>query len=255
MPLISTTGDMIAFALRASGILGVGQTASAEDATTGLQLLVDLVAEWQRRRWLVYALQEVSVPSSTGAQFYTIGPGQDFDCARPASIKAAYVRILTGATPNLVDTPVEIVASREEYAMISVKTLETIPAIVFYDTQWPIGRVYWWPVPPGGMYGLYLEVQAPLPAYGSLVDPLNVPPEYYEAIRWALAVRMQLSYGLQPPPGHVAAMNQALQVLRAANAQIPQLAIPVPMSRLRADASLVGPGLGRAFILDQGAVL
>lgn len=232
----------------------MGQTPSAEDANTCLQALANLIAQWQRKRWLTYDLQEVAVVSSTGAQYYTIGTGQDFNCARPTHIKAAYVRILTGG-PNLVDMPVEIINSREEYAHISVKTLQTIPYVVFLDTQFPVGRVYFWPVPPAGMYGLYLEVQSPLPTYSTLVDPLNIPLEYYEALEWSLCVRMQLKYGLPANPGHVAAMNQALGVLRVANAQIPELEIPRSLGRIRSDVSLVGPGLGRAFVLDQGAVL
>lgn len=252
--MISTTGDLIHFVLRASGLSGIGQTPSAEDANTCLQMLVDLLAQWQRKRWLTFNLEETST-TSTGAQFYTVGPGQDFDVARPVNIKAAYVRILTGSAPNLVDLPVEVIHSREEYASITVKTLETIPALVFLDTQWPIARVYWWPVPPAAQYGLYLTVQPGLPAYSTLVDPINLPPEYLRALRWTLCVEMQMAYGRQAEPGHVAAMNVALATLRAANAQIPQLALPVPLGRIRSDASLVGPGLGRAYVLDQGAAL
>lgn len=252
--MISTTGDLVLFVLRAAGITGVGQTPSAEDANTCLQMLANLIAQWQRKRWLTYVLQEVSVPSSTGAQYYTIGVGQNFDCARPTHIKAAYIRILSGG-PNLVDMPVDIINSREEYAHISVKSLQTIPYAVFLDTQFPIGRVYWWPVPPAGMYGLYLEVQSPLPTYSTLVDPINLPPEYYEALLWSLCIRMQLAYGLPANPGHLGAMHNALSVLRVANAQIPELEIPRSLGRIRSDVSLVGPGLGRAFTLDQGAVL
>jgi hypothetical protein len=253
--LISTAGDLITFALRASGINGVGQTPMAEDSNTGLELLRNLIAQWQKKRWMEYVLQEVSVPSSTGAQFYTIGPGQDFDCARPDYIAAAYIRILGGSPGNLVDIPIQIIHAREDYAGISVKTLQSMPAVVWYESQWPTGRVYWWPVPPGGMYGLYLTVKSPLPTYSTLTDPLNLPPEYNEALIWSLCVRLQMSYGLQARPDQVAAMNQAMQVLRQANLQIAELAIPAPGGRRGSDISLVGHGLGRAFVLDQGAVL
>lgn len=253
--MINTAGDLIAFSLRASGILGVGQVASAEDAYTGLDYLRNLIAQWQKRRWLDYVEQEVSVPSSTGAQSYTIGPGQQFDCSRPDYIAAAYIRILGGSPPNLVDIPVEIIRAREDYAAITVKTLETMPAFVWYESAWPTGNVYWWPVPPAGMYGLYLTVKSPLPVYSALTDPLNLPPEYYEALSWSLAVRMQLAYGLPANPGIVAAMNQALDVLRQANTQIAELSVPAPLGRYRGDLSLVGHGLGRAFVMDQGAVL
>jgi len=255
MSLMATAGDLIDFAMRTAGIIGVGQTAMAEDANTGLEWLRMIVSEWQKKRFLVFVQQEISVPASTGAVYYTIGPGQDFDCARPDHISSAYIRIIPGVPPNLIDIPVEILQSREDYAAISVKTLETIPSVVFYDSGWPVGRVYWWPVPPANMYGLYLTVKSPLPTYGALTDPLNVPPEYYPALIWSLAVRMELSYGLPANPGHVAAMKEAMNTLRLANAQVPQLTMSAPLGRMWGDLSLIGRGLGRAFVLDQGQVI
>ena len=255
MPLIATTGDLITFVLRASGINGVGQTPSAEDSNTGLQMLVNLIAQWQRKRWLVYVQQEVSVPSSTGAQSYTIGPGQNFDCARPDHIAAAYVRIVGASGPNLVDVPLGILQSREDYASISVKTIQSMPAVVFYDSTFPIGRVYFWPIPPAALYGLYLTVKSPLPSYATLTDALALPQEYMEALIWSMCVRMQMAYGLPARPDHTAAMNQALATLRAANAQIPEMTVPVPHGYRGSDISLVGPGFGRAFVVGQDVVL
>lgn len=253
--MIQTAGDLITFALRAAGIIGVGQTAAAEDSYTGLDFLRMLIAQWNRQRWLSYVEQEVAVASSTGAQSYTIGPGMDFNCARPDYITAAYARIIPGSPPNLVDVPLTVLMSREDYAQISIKTLETFPAFVFYESGYPTGRIYVWPVPPAGMYGIYLSVKAALPTYTTLTDPLNLPDEYLEALVWSMCVRLQMAYGLPARQDHAAAMTRAMQTLRQANTQIPQLAIPAPLGRIRYDASLVGAGLGRAFILDQGAVL
>jgi len=233
----------------------VGQTPLADDSNTALDLLRMMIAQWQKKRWLVYVQQEVSVAASTGQQYYTIGPGQDFDCARPAHLSAAYIRIIPGIPPNLVDIPVVIINSREDYAAISVKTLQTIPAYVFYDSGWPVGRLYWWPVPPSNMYGLYVTVVSPLPTYTTLTDPLNMPDEYTEALVWSLAVRLQMAYGLPARSDHVAAMKQAMNTLRQANTQVPELQLPAELMRIRGDLSLIGHGLGRAFILDQGAVL
>lgn len=254
MPLISTTGDLITFVLRASGINGIGQTPSAEDSNTGLQMLVNLIAQWQKKRWLTYVLQEVSVPSSTGEQSYTIGPAQQFDCARPDYIAAAFVRIL-GTNPTLVDYPIDVIDSREEYSRIAVKTLQTMPAAVFYESGWPTGRLWWWPVPPAAQYGLYINVKSALPSYRMLTDPIGLPPEYLEALVWSLCVRMQMAYGLPARPDHAMAMNQALQVIRQANTQIPEMQMPAGLAHWHGDFSMVGKGLGRAFILDDGPVL
>ena len=43
--MISSVGDLITFSLRASGLNGIGQTPSAEDANTGLDLLRMLVTQ------------------------------------------------------------------------------------------------------------------------------------------------------------------------------------------------------------------
>ena len=255
--MINTVGDLINMVLKVSGILGVGQTAVPDDLTTGLDLLRALVAQWQKKRWLVFVEQTVSVAASTGAQTYSIGPGCDFNVAgRPDHIARAYVRIIPGVPPNLVDMQLEVLDAREDYEQISIKTLQTIPAVVFYESGYPTGNVYFWPVPPAGQYGLYLTIKLPLPTYISIADPIALPDEYLEALIWSMAVRMQMSYGLQARPDHVAAMRSAMNTIRLANAQIPQLAIPAHLRPVRLPGfDLVGTGLGRAFVLDQGTTL
>ena len=71
------------------------------------------------------------------------------------------------------------------------------------------------PVPPAAAYGLYLTVQAPLPTYSTLVDPLNLPTEYYEALIWSLCVRCA------PTPNATASREKKA------------LAVPYPDSRDR----------------------
>jgi hypothetical protein len=93
VPLINTAGDLIAFCLRMSGVNGVGQTPIAMDSNDGLQVLSNIVAQWQRRRWLVWALADASIISS-GAQSYTIGTGGDFNVPRPDRIDSAFARLL-----------------------------------------------------------------------------------------------------------------------------------------------------------------
>lgn len=228
--MINTVGDLLTTVLKSSGILGIGQSAMPDDLSTGLDLLRALIAQWQKKRWLVFVEQTVSVAASTGAQSYTIGPGCDFDVnGRPDHISRGYIRILASAAPHLVDVPIDVVDAREDYAMISIKTLGTIPALVYYESGYPTGQIFFWPVPPASQYGLFLVLKVPLPTYVSTADPLNLPDEYIEALIWSMCVRMQMSYGLQARGDHVAAAKQAMNTLRQANAQIPQLAAPIGM--------------------------
>ena len=192
--LIETTGDACKPSLlRASGINGVGQTPTADDSNTCLTFLQMLIAQWQRTRWLIWNEQEVSAVS-TGALSYSIGPGEDFDTPRPDKIHAAWCRLQPFAGPNPVDLPLQIIEAREDYSQISIKDLKSLPAGVFYDSAFPVGQVYFWPVPPGGAYEMHLILKASLPVYSTLVDPLSLPDEYIEALVWSLCVRMQMAY-------------------------------------------------------------
>lgn len=280
--MIETAGDLIGFVLRASGINGVGQSPLAEDTSTGLGFLRMLMAQWQRKRWLIWHEQEVSV-LSTGARYYTIGAGQDFNVGRPDKIHAAWVRLQpfsnpvdrsrpygvgpygvgpygrysaanTGTMP--VDLHLSIIEAKEDWASITIKNLSSIPAAVFYDSAFPVGRVYFWPVPIAAHYEMHLVVKGSLPVYAALTDPLNLPDEYIEALVWSLCVRMQMGYGLPARPDHVAAMKQATETVKMANSQIGLLSMPAALSGRRGDvSSWAGRGLNQAWTTGGGSVL
>lgn len=253
--MIATTGDLITFVLRASGINGIGQTPSAEDANTGLDMLRMLLAQWQRKRWLVWNEAEVA-KIATGNNSYTIGPGQDFDTARPERIHAAWARMKPFTGPHPVDISLQIIEAKEDWATIVIKDLKSIPAAVFYDSSFPVGRVYFWPVPPASDYEMHLVVKATLPVFTGLTDPLNLPDEYMEALMWSLCVRMQMAYGLPARSDHVAAMKQALNVIMMANSQIPLATMPPALlGRGRDVSSWQGKGLNQAWIVGGSSVL
>ena len=254
--MISTTGDLITFVLRASGINGVGQTPLAEDSNTGLDFLRMIIAQWQRKRWMVWNEQELS-KVSTGANYYSIGPGQDFDSPRPDEIHAAWCRLKPFSGPNAVDISLAIIDSHEDWAGIGVKDLKSLPAAVFYDSSFPIGRVYFWPVPPASDYEMHLVVKATLPTYTTLTDPLGLPDEYMEALMWSLCVKMQMAYGLPARPDHVAAMKVAVDTIKLANTQIPQLGMPAALAGRRGGdvSSWQGKGLNQAWIVGGSSVL
>jgi len=252
--MIESTGDLIHFALRSAGIVGVGQTPLADDANTALDMLRMLIAQWQRKRWLVWNEQELSVVS-TGADYYTIGAGADFNTPRPDKIHAAWARINPQSGQNPVDIPLTIIEAKEDWATIGIKDLQSLPSAVFLDTAWPQGRVYFYPVAPAGSnYELFLVVKASLPVYTTLTDPLGVPDEYIEALLWSLCVRLQMIYGLPARPDHVAAMRQAINVVQMANTQIATLRMP-SFGGSGDVSSFVGRGLDRAWTVGGDSVL
>jgi hypothetical protein len=223
MPLIQTAGDLVNFALRTANINGVGQTPSAEDSNTGLQLLANILAEWQRRRWLVWSLTETAVVS-TGATSYTIGAGQAFNVARPDRIDSAFVRWLTTSLP--LDAPLGIVEAREDYNAIALKSMGSFPRVLWYESAFPVGVLHFWPIPAAASYELHVFTKAQLPAITALTTVLNLPPEYMSAITYTLAVECCINWGADPHPAIVAKMEEAINNIRTANTQIPTLGMP-----------------------------
>ena len=254
--MISTTGDLVTFVLRAVGIHGVGQTPLAENANVCLDTLRMLIAQWSRKRWLTWHEQDVSCVS-TGNTYYSIGGvGADYPVGRPDKIHAAFARMEPFGGPNPVDLPLAIVEAPEDWSRITIKDLKSLPAAVFYDSAFPVGRVHFWPVPSAGQYEMHLALKGALPVYTSLTDPLALPDEYTEALLWSLCVRMSMLYGLPARPDHAAAMRQAINTVEMANSQIRMLSMPAALMGRGGDVSTwVGRGLNHAWTLGGGCVL
>ena len=225
-----TPRDIINLAFKNSGVLAQGQTLSQEHANDAFTMLNAMLAQWAVKRWLIYHLVDVT-KTMTGATSYTVGPAGDFNvAARPSAIEAAFVSQNLN-TPQQIDTPLEILQSREDYNRISMKGLVSFPYYLFYDNAFPLGIIYPWPAPNANLYGLTLTIKAPLTAFTSLSSDLNLPTEYQEALIYNLAGRLRPFFQLAPDNSIVALARAALSAIRNANTQIPRLQMPVGMNR------------------------
>jgi hypothetical protein len=186
-----------------------------------------MIGGWAARRWLVFHLVTLS-KNSTGAQSYTIGPAADFACAiRPARVESAFARQIQ---PSLqVDFPLKIISAREDYNLISLKTLTSFPDLLFYDTAWPVGTLYFWPLPTN-QYSLHVTVRDVLGSFASLDTEIDLPPEYAEALHYNLAVRLGPGYGKDPRPDVVTLAKSSLDAVKTSSLQIPRLQMPEELS-------------------------
>lgn len=222
---MTTPSDIILQALKKSGVLGAGQNASPTDFNDAFLDLNDMLAMWQRQRWLVWHLSTFSI-TSTGAQSYTIGPGGDFDTRRPDRLESAYLRQIITSQPNVVDYPLEIIESREDYNRIALKTLGTFPRYIFYDAAYPMGIIYPWPIPQPSTYQVFISIKQNIGQFTSLNETILMPPEYIGAMKFNLAVRLREAYQLAPREMLSNIALATLNVIRGANAQIARLQMP-----------------------------
>jgi hypothetical protein len=73
---------------------------------------------------------------------------------------------------------------------------------------------------------MHLSVKDTLQSFPALNTAFALPPEYEEAIRTNLAVRLRVAYQMQPDAGLIGLAKIALNTIKNTNAQIPQLQMP-----------------------------
>lgn len=215
--------QLIRLALRDAGVNGQGQQPNSEDTNDAFTHLNMMLAAWNRKRWLVYHLLDVPLVS-TGALSYTIGPNGDFNVPRPDRIEAAFLRYLT--QNQQPDWPIKVLEAREDYNLIVSKTVGTVPYYLFYDSDFPVGTLYFYPVAAAGIYELHVTIKDELTQFADLTTPINLPPEYQEALLYNLAVRLRIAYQMGPDPTVIGLAKASLATIRGANTQIPRLIMP-----------------------------
>lgn len=224
---MTTALDIINLAFKDAGVLGVGQTMLDEDVNDALTRLNMMIAQWRVKRWLVWHLVDKSVVS-TGAQSYTVGPGGDINVSvRPDKLESAYFRMLPGANgTQSVDYPLQILFSREDYSRITLKSLVSFSQCIFYDSAWPLGSIYPWPIPQASLYEVHIVLKDVLSEFADLTSTFDFPPEYLAALHYNLTVRIRAAYRLPEDVNYAGLAKDSLETIRSANAQIPSLVMP-----------------------------
>lgn len=235
---VDNVGQLLHSALVCGGIIGIDEDIEPETQTIAFRFANWLLAEWGRKRFMAYALEEYSFVS-TGHQTYSVGAGEIVDInPRPERLQYAYMRFLQhtespGQFP--VDIPLDIISSKEDYSRIAVKNVGTLPWRVFYDPQWPVGVLHPWPVPQQGLYGLHFGFKVVLPRFTSLTQQVTFPPEYEQALVWAMARRLRAAFALPPSPEITSLARNAINTIRLANQAVWTQPIPIYLrSRNRA---------------------
>lgn len=229
-----TAIDIVNAAAKKSGILGLGQTLDKDDTNDALSDLQDMLAQWSEKRWLVWSELEFAVVSTGQGVPYTVGPGGQFNMTpRPSRIEFAFLRQLVGpnaAGGNLpVDYPLTVIPSPEEYARVALKQLVSFPKYVFLNTAYPMATLAIYPYPNAGIYEVHILVKNVFPT--AITAPTsfnNVPPMGIPAMKFNLARRLRQAYGKgkQPDLELNALATDALETMRNAQAQIPELQMP-----------------------------
>ena len=219
---MTTVAEIISLALRDVGVLGEGQTASADVIGDSLTTLGQMLGLWQADKLYVYAQKEV-IATLTGAAYYSIGADATINAARPVKIDAAFWR------SNGVDYQVDVFASFEDYARIGSKASGTQPCAICYVPSYPTGTLY---VYPSGATGeLHIITRTDLPTLSELTDTLVIPPEYHAAIRFSLGEYLSTTFQTPLRPDIPALASRARKIIKRNNVSIPLARMPAALDR------------------------
>jgi len=176
---------------------------STQQRTDALEALNFLVTSWQAKGMQVWCQKQGTHTLTASTNSYTVGSGGDINQQRPLSIQMAWLRDTSGK-----DNPMRI-GGREEYNSFTDKTTPGVPVFLYYDPQYDLpgtnsgatakGKIFLWPTPDAttvATYDLYFIYTRPIQDFASSSDNLDFPQEWYNAVKWNLAVEIMPEYGL-----------------------------------------------------------
>lgn len=217
-------------------VRGAGQTLASEDADTLLVTLNRLLDSWNAKRRAVYGdtfntytLQAALAPHTIGASGATWTVTQ-----RPVTIEAAQL------VEDGIGRPI-IVRDAAWWAAQQSKELTGDPTDVFYDADWPLGRLFFWPVPDAAKtVELWTRV---LLAQLTLATTFTMPPGYKDAVVLTLAEKSAVKFGKSVPVELAHLAREARALIFGNNDRVPSL--------VTADAGIPG-GCGRPYDYRSG---
>lgn len=187
--LLVYASDIIKAALRSIGAYDPNEQPTAAEMQQSLFTANQMLDSWNAQRLMIYAINRVVLNPLTLKQTYSVGPGGDFNIARPPKIaRVSVINIPSSTQPYEMPIPM---LNEQEWQAIPVKnTVGALPINVWDDNQFPLRNLNFWPIPNVAInFAIYPWQQL------SLFADLNVslyafPPAYLRAIKFSLALEL-----------------------------------------------------------------
>jgi len=192
-------------AIKAASSVDNYDTIDPAEYTDALESCNMMLALWATKGLVVHhtITEQLSLIANQGS--YTIGADGNFDTSRPNRLVGGFVR-----DSNNNDYPISII-DREEYNGLTNKNTTGIPRKLYIYPAFPLSTIYVYYVPDVN-YTLSLDSLKPITVL-ELDSTLNLPPEYEEAIKWNLAVRLAPDYKQAPRPDVIELADNAYKAL------------------------------------------
>jgi hypothetical protein len=224
----TTTRQLIRGALRLIGAVESGENMPANEAADALRAFNGMLSSWSLERLLVYHLPRVAVPTVSGQQVYTWGPGGEIPGERPLRLEQALLNVGPTGSAGTLEWPLAIWSQAEYERGVWIKALgSTYAAGVYLETAWPLARLHVWPVPSDTTTTLIVFPWLPLAEVADLDTVLAYPPGYERLLRYGLACEIAPEYDRDIPAAVASGFIQARTSVKVANSVVPLLHQPI----------------------------
>jgi len=202
-------------------VFQAGASIPAPQKTLAVSMTNEIIDNWNAERakvWCEVFLFGTLVPSLNP---HTIGPtGATFTTPiRPVTIEGCSI-VLDINTPN-VFVPINVV-DYQVYQALSVPGISTsIPQCVYYEKDWPIGKLFFYPIPSQN-YQVRFTIRTLLGIVTEF-DSLDLPPGGKAAMKYTLSEMLSGPSGRELPPSAAKLGREARARFEVNNVIIPQL--------------------------------
>jgi hypothetical protein len=230
-----TAADLIKGSFRVLGILEPGESLEASMQADAFAALNDMVDGWANERLTLFSNARSTYTLTPGLNPHTIGVGGTFNVERPMAVDRASIVPSTAAG---TERPLALL-SEAEWQGLQGKTSAGSPFSMWYQTTYPLGRLWLNPVPDAADT-LVLYVLAQLGRFASVSATVDLPPGYTRALKYNLAKELAPEYGVKLSAEAADIANESKADLKRINNR---------PSYLRSDSALLRGG---TFSLASG---
>ena len=205
---MTTINELITDSLIDLGRLSPSETIDANDLAHGLRVVNRLIGSYATKNLLIpYTTTESFDGDATAS--YTMGTAGTASALRALRIIDAYV------SDGTYDHKIKII-DQITYNAIENKDVTGEPEVLFYDSLFPIGCIYLYPV-PSTSYTIYIESIKYLHAAFTAGATVSLSKEYEDLLVIALRNRLAGSFGVPVTPDMIRELTLLENDIRVAN--------------------------------------
>ncbi len=218
--------EIIRSSLNLIGAFAPGQSIPAYISSSAMAIFNTMLDEWAGQRLTLYVTERKLYPlvANQGGPTnpYTLGPGGDFNQARPMFVDRASVIDNNNAAQPL-ELSIQILSTQQWQAIPTKEVYTTLPQSVYFEPTFPLVKGFLYCIPQVDYLDLALYLPRAVPQVAALTDDVVLPPGYQGAIIYNLALRLSPQMGRPIEPWLVSEARAKLGWVKSNNISMTEL--------------------------------